>query len=324
MPRFYKVILTKKKQYIYIFLLCHFLLQNTSALFGQLDTNYIQNLVPYRTIAPHTTYQNLDVSFSSDNSKTIHLQKETLNLGFRVRYKNLGLSFSVPVHQLNKSKFGQSNSYGFGFQLYPSHFFLQGTVRYTEGFDDLNALNNNGDLVFRKDSRFFFSTLVSNYVVNHRKYSLKAGLKMINIQKKSAGSFIVSLPITFQYFTNDSTRTPVIGQPYFSLEKYQSIRIGIGGGYAYTFVKGNWSATLFASAGPEFRRIETTERSESESKNIYFLNPSVRAVGSVVYNRRDFFYGLVAQFIPDRESVDEALRNQVRNARVRLIFGRRF
>ena len=102
---------------------------------------------------------------------------------------------------------------------------MQGTVQYIKGFDDLRALETAPSEVFRSNSNMFFTNLTGNYVFNHRRFSLRSAFKMINIQKRSAGSWIVSLPLNYQYFSADSLALALENQPDFKFDLYRSFKI---------------------------------------------------------------------------------------------------
>lgn len=146
---------------------------------------------------------------------------------------------------------------------------------------------------------------------------------MINKQKQSAGSWLISVPLTYQYFSSDSLSIALKNQPDFTFDLYQSIKVGLGGGYAYTQVFGNWSATILAAGGAEFRSLKYRTTSNNSPKNKFLISPRLRLVGSITYNVPTHFIGIVGHYLPGIE-IANGLNTRIENVFVRLFVGKRF
>lgn len=297
-----------------------FVLSNFPSM-GQIDTLYIEKIPDVKILAPHTTLRKFQIAFSTAVSEKVVFQNYNLGVGIRFKRKKLGVSLSVPLLAFNQSDFGKPKAYGFNFNIYPSSYYLQGTVRYLSGFDNLNALQNN-EPVFRPNDRMLYVNTTAHYAFNHRRYSLRSAFKMINKQKRSVGSWIVAIPISYQYFTSDSLRLPLKDKPDFKLDLYRSFKLGLSGGYAYSKVIGNWSANGLVTGGAEFRTLKYRNLSTRNLRNQFLVSPRLQLTASVVYNTRAFFAGLVGRYLPGLDTAD-GLNTRVQQWSVRLMIGKR-
>lgn len=289
------------------------------SVFGQLDTNYIQVISNIKNFAFHSTLKKFSVNFSSNDGNTTTFENKNLGIGLRFQYKKIGVSMSVPVVNFKKSVLGKPLALGLGFNLYPKQFFVQGDFRFIKGFDQFM---DNTTTVFRNDNKLISGSLIGNYIVNSEKFSLRSAFRMINQQKKSAGSWIVSVPVNVQLFSTDSLALR-IGSTDLVIDNYQSIKVGLGGGYAYSYVSNHWSATLMTVGGVEFRRLKYRNSANQQFKDNFLISPRVRVLGSLIYNQDKFFGGFVGQYLPGLEATD-GLNTRLENWRIRLVIGQRF
>ncbi len=290
---------------------------------AQLDTFYVQSTFRTPTLALQTTYQHFNLSFSGSAVRPMVLQNSNLSLGIRVKYKKIGFALALPVAAVHQSGFGRPKTFGVAVQLLPAQYFLQANFQYIKGFDDLSVLETQPDGGFQSKSKMMYGEFIGNYIFNHKKFSLRSALKMINIQKRSAGSWLVSVPVNYQYFTTDGLSLPIKDKPDYQFNLYRSFRIGVGGGYAYTKVMGSWSATVLMTGGMEFRSLKFSGPTSDKFKSEFIMSPKIRVVSSIVYNKPSYFLGLVGRYLPGLEAAD-GLNTRVENLSIRLLVGRRF
>lgn len=301
-------------------LLLYTLLLYCTASAAQPDTSYIQKLPNDRVFGVITTLKNFDIAFSTTNSQRVYYQNSNLGIGIRLRYEWFGLSLSVPVIGFDKFKLGDPRSYNLGFSVYPSSFFFQGNLRHFTGFSNINALNENPAMAFREDMKMFYGNLEVMYLLNASRYSLRSAFKMIDRQKQSAGSWLVSTLVNYQKFSTDSLSLPLSEEEVFKLDLYKSFKGGLGGGYAYTYVWKNWSATGLVTSGVEFRRLFYRDADTHKYRNRFVINPRIRLFGSIIHNSPSFFYGLTFRFLPGVD-IGDRLNTRVKNWRLRFTVG---
>ena len=290
---------------------------------AQLDSFYVQSTFHTPTVGLQTTYKHFSLSFSGAAVRPMVLQNRNLSLGIRVKYKNIGFALALPVTSYNSSGFSTPNAFGFAIQLLPAQYFLQANFQYIKGFEDLSVLRTQSDAVFQPERKMIYGEFIGNYVFNHKKFSLRSALKMINIQKRSAGSWLVSVPVNYQYFTTDGLSVAAKDESDEQVDLYRSFRIGVGGGYAYTQVVGSWSATVLMTGGMEFRSWKFRDLTSDTYNSEFLLRPRIRILSSIVYNKPSYFVGLVGRYLSGLEVAD-GLNVRVKDFGIRLLVGRRF
>ena len=82
--------------------------------FAQLDSTFVESIPDSKTFAFHTTLKDFQISFSTNSADQITFQNNTLGIGFRAKYKKIGLSLSVPIVAFNKSPLGNPQSFTLG------------------------------------------------------------------------------------------------------------------------------------------------------------------------------------------------------------------
>ena len=289
---------------------------------AQIDTTYIAHFPVSTTVAIYSTYKDFRLSFSSAKTDGVLLQNSNLGIGVKIKYKKFGVSFSLPLISFNESDAQRPNTFGVSFNVFPDRYYVQGTLQYIRGFEDLTRFREPHP-VFQGDSRMYYAGIAGHYILNHRQYSLRSAVQFVDRQKLSAGSWIISMPVNYQHFTTDRLQIPVVGDANFRIDHYRSIKIGLGGGFAYSWVKGYWSFNVLATGGVEFRDLAYGSPGEETRVSKFLLSPRVRCVASVVYNRPNGFVGLRTLYLPGYDTVD-GLNTRVENTRVRLTFGKRF
>ena len=167
------------------------------------------------------------------------------------------------------------------------------------------------------------ASLAASHIFNSSRFSLRSAFKMVNRQKRSAGSWLISVPINYQAFLTKGLKLPLRDQTFFELGTYQSVKIGFGGGYGYTKVWGFWSATAVATGGAEFRRLRYQHAQTNAIRDQLYISPRLRMLGSIVYNTPHVFGGLVGHYLPGFDAID-GLNTRMENWRIRLMIGYRF
>ena len=200
---------------------------------------------------------------------------------------------------------------------------MQGSFRYLSGFDQLPALENGSEAIFREDNRMIYTTLTGHYIFNAQRFSLRSAFRMVDRQKRSAGSWILNMPANFQQFRTDSLLLPGDGQADVEIDLYQSFQIGLGGGYAYSLVKGPWTGTALVTGGVAFRRQQFRGPANNQFRNHFTVNPRIRLLAAVVFNQPRFFYGVVGRYLPGLET-SQKLHTRIVDWQVRFMIGYRF
>ena len=232
------------------------------------DTNYIYSATEKFTARLLSSVSYTDISFHDQNlnstlSYSIH-SKLRFGVGFNYSVFGVNLSFSPFNNSVADTKYGETKSIDLRMNLYGrsvifdlylmSHqgFYLSNPMSIMEEWTDPEAYP------LRPDIKVFSAGIVTQYIFNNKKFSLRATYVQNEWQKKSAGSFIVGVNFFYSHFDADSSFVPNdIMDPDF-LGGYRfihssSLNIGINGGYGYTFVlKQHFFLSAGLTFGPQF------------------------------------------------------------------------
>ncbi|MEM8523511.1 MAG: DUF4421 family protein [Bacteroidota bacterium] len=266
--------------------------------FAQTDTTCIQKLPNDRVFGVHTTLRQFQLSFSTANNEPIFFENYNLGMGFRAKYNKLAFSFSIPIANFNDAALEKSKAYALGFGLYPKSLFIQGDFRFIQGLNDLN------EGVFRADMSAAYANLYAVHLFNSDHLSLRSAFNMVDRQKRSAGSWILSSILEYQYFDTDSLSLRT-SNGQLNITRYNSYKFGLGSGYAQSIVKGNWSLTGLLSGGLEFRRLYYQASEASNFRDKFLISPRLRFFASIIHNGDYFFYGITSNYLPRLDTAEE-------------------
>jgi len=227
-------------------------------------------------------------------------------LGISVRLNWLGLAFGYAPKNLQENLKGTTtytnfklNSYGkkMGFDIYYldySGFFLENTkevfgANYVPKHyirPDLNTLNIGANYY---------------YIFNHKRYSYRSTFIQNEIQKHSAGSFLLNGSLNYFYLTADSAIVPRQVDSLFSREanikKGSFYNLSIMPGYGHTFV---WKQRLFFTlsicGGLNLQQQHYTSETKKGEVifNEFVFIPRAMARSGIGYNSPTFFTGFTA------------------------------
>ncbi|MDI1354834.1 MAG: DUF4421 family protein [bacterium] len=168
---------------------------------------------------------------------------------------------------------------------------------------DYDITVQNPDLVFiRPDIHVFSFGVNTMFVFNFRKYSLRGAFSFSDVQRKSAGSFMLGLYHSYMLFNStDSSIVNTPLQPSMSPELYDinrisliTIGLSVGHGYTYVYKKIIVSAVLNLGAGGQKTNYTTLD----SAGHTLSLNPTLHlnAKGSIRYDNQKFFFGFMSTY----------------------------
>lgn len=215
----------------------------------------------------------VDYSFSSnakaylEHSPFTYIASSSAYAGFEVNYKFLSLALSrgIPGTYLNKDIRGIND-----ISLGTSYFWRQLGIRAS--FSNYTGLLH-GDAQNGYEITKGLGSLRVNaqlyYIHNARRYSYSAGTAQSELQRHSAGSFLMMVSPAFQRFRSENTILPdsIDKEMYFGkfagMRKLMYTGIDIMPGYGFNIVadRGHWycSPTGFIGPGIYFYRLKTHE-----------------------------------------------------------------
>lgn len=166
------------------------------------------------------------------------------------------------------------------------------------------------------------------YVLNHKRYSLRSSYLHNEIQKKSAGSFLMGASVNYLKFQNPTSVLPnELDSISESTEKLQNGQFYVASllpGYAHTFVIKRFYFTLAPMIGVAFQYQNfNTENQTATSRR---FSASARSIGrfGVGYNAEKFYIGLTGVTDSYNYRLSRGVRLEMQVSDARLIFGYRF
>jgi hypothetical protein len=329
-----------------IFTLSFFLLCSYLAI-GQTDEDFPDDKVPnYDTnyIQSYTDYIGL-YTFALRKYRTYGLRNKALktklkfepngqtNLGLGLSYKwmNFGVSTSFEFMNKDNQIYGETSRFDLQLNAFSRYLGLNAHYQKYIGF----YLSNPNDFLNWTNSYFpYMSNLQSSsigvslfYIFNNKKFSYKAAYIRNEVQKKSAGGFIlgaysdidiVYAPSGFiPHELSDSLKQ------YYNFNGYSTYVTGISFGYTYTlvFLK-RCFVNLSLVPGIGYRALSIWYISSSKQIDPSFTG-SVTGRMSIAYEGKKMYFGISA--ISSAESFKyESIDISSNSGLIRLYLGKRF
>lgn len=287
------------------------------------DTNYVQQISDENNAALRATLQAYRVNFQGTAGQQAIFQNRVLSVGPRIKIKNIGLSLSLPIFSLTRASLLSSQQIGFSTNFTPDKWYLLASAYYLGGFTGLEELRNGNRPFIRTRDAMVAVDLSATHIFNARHYALPAALKMVNRQKKTAASLLLTFPASFQYFQTDTLRLPQNNNTDALIRELRSFNGGLALGYAGTLVKDYWAITGIYTFGVVLRSLFFKSVDSRANATRQLINPYVKVAGSLVYNRPISFFGLVGEYRPGIV-LQKGLNTQTRFFTLQLVAGRRF
>lgn len=266
----------------------------------QQDTNYISNYnheLSLRVLGI-SKYNYFKIIDKNTDAKILYYPDSKVSLGAGVTYKwfSLDLTFNSG---LNKREAESSTAFDFQAKIFSPKQYIGLTYKYYYGYiigDQENLSVNLSDSVkIRDDIRSSLFGLEYMYAFNYGRFSFKAPFLYNEIQKKSAGSFIIGSSFTSYILDGDTDIIPIEAQPDFDSKLYFSslntINLSFDGGYMYTFVfLRKFYLTLSAIPGI----VLVAGDYKIDEREFLDLRTSLKfsTMNSLGYNSRRFYTGV--------------------------------
>jgi len=271
---------------------------------AQRDTAYVELFDNQARINTGLRYRESSLTISAPSRDELHL--ESTGLSFRIggRFKRVSYTFSLPLSDLGTgTDERESEKFGLGLTLFLRRQLVSGRFRRIRGF---RAVTAGGTGTFREDVELITATVFGYHVLNHEKFSLRAGFRQRDRQLKSQGSFLIGGLADRQILTTDEKFIPFADGRDKWISRLAQTKFGVGVGYAHTFTFGNhFFVTPFALVGPEIRFLSVNDanggRRERESVRI---SPRVRGYLAVGWNGERTAAAITVHHLPSFDVSD--------------------
>ncbi len=250
-----------------------------------------------------------------------------LNLGVGLAYKWFALDLAFNFGIREETDIEHSRFLDFQGNVFSDKQIVEAVLQYYYGYQ---LIRNFGfdvpeDIEFgREDVRTVFLGLQYYFALNYDKFSLKAPFILNEIQKKSAGSWVIGAGFRLYSMDADSSLAPIpeIDPEDFPVTGLTNLNFSAGFGYIHSF---SIKKYFFITIGiiPELcynMGDYRTDYNRSFKNNLSYGFTSLNAIG---YNGVRFFTGL--QFMGDLIGIgiDDYLMN-VGNGKAKFFVGYRF
>ena len=288
---------------------------------AQLDSAFVETFTTQTRVNGGLRYRDNGATFSVNDREELQLNNESLDLRIGGRYKWLGYTFSIPLSDLGTgSDLGQAKSLGANLQFFRPKFYVNVNARRTTGFER----DRRGEPpTFQEDIRFFNALLFGFRILNSRKFSIRSSFRQRERQLRSAGSWLLGGALQRQLLKADSLEVPLRELGTSVIERYGQTKVGVGLGYAHTFVfQKIFFATPLLIAGPELRFIHYEPVGGSRSVERTRLSARIRGRLAFGANGRRNYAAVTASYLPSADNSD-TFDTRVDELQIELTLGHR-
>jgi hypothetical protein len=212
--------------------------------FAQHDTTYYSSFGSMLTgrfyfSKKYTSFQYVN---TKENIRLDYLPNTTLNMGVGATYRSISLNLAYGFDFLNPEKGeGKTKYLDLQWHFYGRKFLIDLLSQFYSGFYLTNKELRDaaGNYYSRPDIQVQEFGWNLQYIVNHDRFSYRAGFLQNEWQKKSAGSMVLGWQFLFGNGASDSTIVPSPlrqNPPEATANRLSFIETGPMAGYAYTLV----------------------------------------------------------------------------------------
>lgn len=262
--------------------------ESTDGLYKGLDTTFVRIPKQHASVKAFLDFSGNAIlakgSYEDTDFNTDLRSPFLVKQGVALTWRSITLSLGFNLFNKPKNYFKVGlNSYGrkFAFEL---GFKVDKNFHGTQTFDGIKTEIPSESL------RHAAFTADLYYIFNGNRFSYPAAFGQSRIQRKSSGSFILAASSNFF-----RTRTLKNDDNYDFW--FGGITMGIGGGYGYNLVAGNW--LFHASVIPTLVIIDSNKLTvDKEKTKISYQFPHFITTAnlSIVYNHNKFFTALRGTF----------------------------
>jgi len=228
------------------------------------------------------------------------------SLGIQFRYKTIsfGVGLSNTISQTKKDRFGASKAIDVNVKVAQPSQLIEVYIKRYQGLSDLNSPNYPLDTIHdyryynRPDAILWYGKVNYIHIFNKENYSYRATFNFMERQVKSGGSLLLVANVTYNCLRGDSA---ILAEPIRSayqqmanLKSFATLDSGVGAGYGYTRVFGDFFVSGAGFAGIDYQNnryliTDLSDKWETKASAVPLLD--IRA--TVGYNNDRFFAGLM-------------------------------
>lgn len=267
-----------------------------------------------------------------ENGSSIRFRPDRkLNLGIGISYKWFALDLAFNFGIGEQSNFENSKTTDFQGAIFSSKQYISGSYQYYYGYQyagfDGVPQDDRPESSNRDDIRTVSTVIQYLFAFNYDKFSLKAPFIQNELQRKSAGSFLIGARFHLLNIDADSSMVPSSAKGYFNEDVYLTSITGssvmISAGYMYTFVfREHFYATFGLIPGIGVNLGDF--KSDIKQPFIAHVGTGWSTMNAIGYNSNRFFGGI--QLIADNYNfkMEKALMLNQGHGKIKFHLGFRF
>lgn len=302
-------------------------------LYRNQDTTYIKNYSDkfVLKLIGVNKFNYFKIKDNRENTSVRYRPDRRLNLGIGFSYKWFALDLAFNVGITENSDFQNSKYFDFQGNIFSSRQFITATYQYYYGYQisKFNGVNTDQypQSSNRDDIRTIFLNLEYTFALNFDKFSLKAPFIQNEIQRKSAGSFLLGASFNMFTLDADSAAIPSTVLSYFNTKLHltglNTTSAAINFGYMYTFVwKEYFYVTLSAIPGLGINSGDyKTDYRQPYKTHLYI---GFKTLSSIGYNSYKIFGGIQISGDTFRTRIDKNLKIVNGLGKLKFFIGYRF
>jgi hypothetical protein len=254
-----------------------------------------------------------------------------INMGIGFAYKWIGLDLLFNVGLWEDNELEGSERFDFLIRMFTSKHFIEANITYYYGhqLDFIFGVDENIEEIhkLRQDLRVLTLGLQYLYVFNYDKFSIKAPFVQNEIQRKSAGSFILGFSLNYYSMDADSTVVPEELKYNFNeglnLVDVSVITPAVSFGYMYSFVV---KEKFFLTLGliPGLNLTYGDRKTDIRELINWQLSYKIRSMFAIGYNARKFFTGIQLFGDVNNIRIDRKQQAFFTNGSLKFFVGYRF
>lgn len=255
-------------------------------------------------------------------------------IGVRVQHKWLGVALTYSPKFIQPKAKGKTDELDLHIYVYARRHNLDAYYfNYSGLYIDNYRSNETLKLAFKNypllpEMKLEGAGLNYFYVLNHKRYSLRSSYLHNEIQKRSAGSFLMGASVNYLHFNNPSSILPneldSFSQPQEKLENGEFYVGSILPGYAHTFVLKRLYFTIAPMIGVAFQYQNFNAENESTPNRRFSASARSLARFGIGYNAERFYIGITAVNDSYNYRLSKGVAVEMRVNDARLIIGYRF
>lgn len=255
-------------------------------------------------------------------------------IGVRIQHKWLGLAITYSPQFLQPEEKGKTKEidlhvYVYGRKHNVDAYYMSYKGFYIDNYRKNEILRNAyQQYPLLPDMTLEGAGINYFYVFNHKRYSLRSTYLHNEVQKKSAGSFLLGTSVNYLNFSNPTSVLPD-ELDSFSNDNEKLINgtfyvASVLPGYAHTFVIKRFYFTLAPMIGLAFQYQDFYVEGQEQARRRFSLSARSIARLGLGYNAEKFYVGITAVTDSYNYQLSRAVRLQMQVSDARLILGYRF